>query len=385
MGRSAVAALLVLALVGCSGGRQEPSADPASTTPATVSFPDPATAPLEPAKAKVLQDALAKIVAFPDDPSGSRGATAAVMTDRWNWSGAVGVDARGNAVKPATSMGVASITKTFVAAEVMLLAKANKVDLDEPISTYVKHELTGNNATVRQHLSMTSGVPDYLPDDYVRMSQAVEGGPGAHWTLEQALAFHSAPAGAPNGPFNYSNASYTLLGHLIEKITGEPLATVLRRDLATPAGLRHAAFQDGEKPQPPAVVDVNDLCGEAIDGYLPCRAFASLVSADGGLAADAPTVARWGYQLYGGRVLPPDLVNEMIKGDGEYGLGTMRFSEQFGIGTAYGHGGDSPDHTSLLIVIPAKKVSISVLLADGNRNVDHAMGELTKALQPLLG
>ena len=83
-------------------------------------------------------------------------------------------------------------------------------------------------------------------------------------------------------------------------------------------------------------------------------------------------------------MLTVDVVSEMTKGDGVYGLGTIPFSEQFGIGTAYGHSGDSPDHTSLLIVIPAQKVSVSVLLADGNRNVDHAMGELTKALQPLL-
>ena len=63
-------------------------------------------------------------------------------------------------------MGVASIRKTFVAAEMMLLAKAGQVDLDAPISTYVKNKLTANNATVRQHLSMLSGVPNYLPADY---------------------------------------------------------------------------------------------------------------------------------------------------------------------------------------------------------------------------
>ena len=107
---------------------------------------------------------------------------------------------------------------------------------------------------------------------------------------------------------------------MIEKVTGGPLAGVLRRDLATPAGLKHAAFQDGEKPQPPAAVDDNESCSEP-DGYLPCRAFASAFAAAGGLAADAPTVARWGYQLYGGRVLPPDLVGEMTKGDGRVRAG----------------------------------------------------------------
>jgi D-alanyl-D-alanine carboxypeptidase len=104
----------------------------------------------------------------------------------------------------------------------------------------------------------------------------------------------------------------------------------------------------------------------------------------GGLAADAPTVARWGYQLYGGRVLPSDLVRQMTAGNGEYGLGTMRFTRLFGIGESYGHAGDMPDHTSLLVVIPEKKVSIAVILADGGRNIARPMSDLTQALQPLL-
>ncbi len=168
-------------------------------------------------------------------------------------------------------------------------------------------------------------------------------------------------------------------------MTGRPLAEVLRHDLAAPAGLQHAAFQDGEKPQPPVARDVDPLCGKADDGYIPCRAVASRSAANAGLAADAPTIARWGYQLYGGRVIQPELVEEMAGGDGEYGLGTMRFSQEFGIGDAVGHTGDMPDYTSMLLVIPAKRLSIAMLIADGNKNVRTMTAELTTALQPLLG
>jgi D-alanyl-D-alanine carboxypeptidase len=346
-------------------------------------FPESGTAALDPAKAKALQDVLDKVVASPDSPSGSRGVTAAVVTDRWTWSGAAGTDIRGTALRPETSMAVASITKTFVAAEVMLLANAHKVDLDKPISTYVQHKLAANNATVRQHLSMTSGVPDFGDDDYRELDKAVTAAPGRHWTREQTLSYHTAKIGTPGTDPVYSNASYELLGLLIEKVTGEPLAGVLPRDLATPAGLKHAAFQDGEKPQPPAVVDHNQSCGEP-DGYLPCRAFASALAAAGGLAADAPTVAHWGYQLYGGRVLPPDLVSEMTKGDGPYGLGTELFQNVLDIGAAFGHVGDSPDHTSVLVVVPAKKVSVALMVADGSRDIGTMVQNLTKALQPLL-
>jgi D-alanyl-D-alanine carboxypeptidase len=379
MVRTGVAVLLVLGLVGCSSGGGEPI----GTTPAAQSFPDPGTGTLDRAKATVLQDVLAKVVSMPDIESGARGVTAAVVTDQWSWSGAAGVDARGTKLVPTSSMAVASITKTFVASEIMLLAKAKKVDLDAPLSTYVKHKLTANNATVRQHLSMTSGVPNYLPEDYGRMDKAIAAAPGKHWTPEQALSYDTAPIGAPNSPYNYSNPSYVLLGLLVEKVTGQPLTTVLRRDLATPAGLQHAAFQDAEKPQPPAVTDANPACGKP-DGYLPCRAIASLSAANAGLAADAPTVARWGYELYGGRVLPTELVADMTSGRGEYGLGTMLFSQQFGSDPAYGHRGDMPDHSSLLIVIPAKKLSIALLLADGNKHVDTTMSQLVSALQPLL-
>jgi len=370
----------VIALVGCSGGGESP----APTTPATAQvFPAPGTATLDPAKAKTLQDVVDKVVASPDSPSGSRGATAAVVTDRWSWSGAAGTDIRGTALRPETAMAAGDITMTFVAAEVMLLSKAGQVDLDKPISTYVQHKLTANGATVRQHLSMTSGVPEFGGDDFLNLDKAVAAAPGKHWTIEETLAYHTAKVGAPGSPFNYSGPSSALLGLLIEKVTGEPFADVLRRDLATPAGLKHVAFQDGEKPQPPSAVDDNYSCG-APDGYLPCRGWASAAGPAAGLAADAPALARWGYQLYGARVLPAELVSEMTKGDGEYGLGTGLFPDDVGIGRTYGHGGGTPDHSSLFMVLPGKNVSAALIFADGGRNVGKAMTDLMYALQPLL-
>jgi D-alanyl-D-alanine carboxypeptidase len=380
--------LLALALVGCSSNGDSGSSAP-TTTQAQQKLPDPATTPLDPAKAATLQAVLTKVVsqyaAIPEAESAARGITAAVVSDQWIWSGAAGKDAAGTALRPTTSMAVASITKTFVAAEVLLLAQAKKIDLDAPLSTYVQHKLTANNATVRQHLSMTSGVPNYLPEDYTNMDKATAAAPGKHWTSEQVLSYDTADPSQANSPYNYSNPSFVLLGMLIEKVTGQPLATVLRRDLASPAGLERAAFQDGEKPQPPVAEDRNPVCGKAVDGFVPCRAVASQDAANGGLAADAPTVARWGYQLYGDRVVPAELVDQMTAGNGEYGLGTMLFSQRFGLGTGFGHLGAMPDYTSVLVAIPEHHLAVSILLADGNKNVEPVVTDLITAIQPLLG
>jgi D-alanyl-D-alanine carboxypeptidase len=67
-------------------------------------FPEPGTAPLDPEKAKVLQAVVDLAAASPDVPTGSRGATAAVVTDRWTWSGAAGTDVKGTAVTATPAM-----------------------------------------------------------------------------------------------------------------------------------------------------------------------------------------------------------------------------------------------------------------------------------------
>jgi D-alanyl-D-alanine carboxypeptidase len=89
------------------------------------------------------------------------------------------------------------------------------------------------------------------------------------------------------------------------------------------------------------------------------------------VAADASTVATWGYQLYGGRVLPASSTAMMITpvstasifpGTG-YGLGTMLF-DGLSPDVAVGHLGDLGLYSAALVVVPARHESIAVL-ADG--------------------
>lgn len=391
--RRAGVSLGLVVVVGLGACTSNDGAEPTAGTGTTTTTdggraPDPATAVLDPAEAAPLQAVLAKVVrlnaTIPEAETAARGITAAVVTDKWTWSGAAGVDAVGTTLVPTTMLGAASITKTFIAAEVVLLAKAGKLDLDAPLSQHVPHRLTRNNATVRQHLAMRSGVSDFQEENYVKLDQAVAAAPGRHWTAEQTLAYHTGPVLPPDSQFSYSNASYLLLGLLIEKVGGQPLATALRRDLAEPAGLERAAFQDGEKPLPPLAEDRNPTCGKAVDGFAPCRGFASSIAAAGGLAADAPTLARWGYELYGGRVGPSDLVRELTDGV-DYGLGTFLYTTKFGNYTAYGHPGGLPDYTSMLVAVPERRLSVAVLVADGGKNAEQLTGELIRAAVPLLG
>ena len=89
--------------------------------------------------------------------------TAAVISPAGIWNGAAGTGGDGRRLDPRAEMAVASITKTFVAAEIMRLVEDGKVDLDATLSSYVPLPVPDLGATVRDALGHRSGIPDYPP------------------------------------------------------------------------------------------------------------------------------------------------------------------------------------------------------------------------------
>jgi D-alanyl-D-alanine carboxypeptidase len=287
------------------------------------------------------------------------GVTAAVVTDRGAWVGAAGTGLRGEPLTPGSSLMYASITKTFTAAEVVLLASRGDIDLDKPISDYVDFPAQDNGATVRQVLRMRSGLP--APKEEGLRSLLLQD-PDRHWEPTQTLADVPPQVGAP-GPFVYSNTNYTLLGQLIEEVTATSYATALHTDLLDGHGLEGIAVQDVDRPRPPRVLPepANSGSGQ----YVPNRSVASWFWASGGIAGDAASIARWGYLLYGGHVLPPDLVvslNPVDDGTG-YGFGTTYSESTLVPGLAFiGHDGDIGPYRSTLRVATDRPLSVAVLL-----------------------
>jgi D-alanyl-D-alanine carboxypeptidase len=180
------------------------------------------------------------------------------------------------------------------------------------------------------------------------------------WTTEEivALAKDQPRAGTLGGPGKYNGINYDVLGLVIEKVTGEPLATVLRRDLLGPARLDRIWMQVSEQPQPPRTVAVDRTDATVVDPascYLPSLASASTGVGGAGMAANAPSLARWGYLLYGGRIIDGELVTTMTTqvtdtDEGGCGFGT-KVADFDGV-KIVGHGGDYIRYSSTLLVWP---------------------------------
>ena len=275
------------------------------------------------------------------------GVSAAVVSAAGTWSGAAGVDGAGVRLQPTSALGIASVTKTFVAAEVVQLASRGLLNLDAPLADYVTIPFDAKGATVRQALAMRSGFPEFFGPDY---KKAIAENLNRQWAAADTLALIPQDAtgtGTLGGVPSYNNTNYVLLGELIARVTGLPLAQALHRDLIAPAGLNRTWVQTTEAPTAPLTVakDVpNETLVDPTGPYLPSRAAASSEGGCGAMASDAADVARWGYLLYGGHIIDSALVKQMEADPqseptiGLYALGTTLTTDDQGT-TLVGHGG----------------------------------------------
>lgn len=242
--RAATAALLLLAaaFAGCTvdltAGSERPltSAAPRWTTPAEQALP--------PSTADAMQAALETYLQTQDAP----GATAAVVTRDGAWAGAAGVDAVGAELEPESAFAIASITKTFVAAEVLLLSAHGQVDLDVDVAEYVELPFTSDGATVREVLGMESG----FPLDPVEQVVGMTGDLDREWAVDDVfdLVQVGSIQGVHGGDPDYNNLNYWALGALVEEVTGQSLADAVRQDLLDPLGLERVWVQGEEHPGP---------------------------------------------------------------------------------------------------------------------------------------
>jgi D-alanyl-D-alanine carboxypeptidase len=375
---------VVVVLSGCTGGSAPTDLGtggdpPAAGSPPTVSvspstggvgggpvldaaalpFADPSAAALPAPRRQALQQALDETVR---NSTRVPGVTAAVLSPAGAWTGAAGVDGAGTPLVPEATTDIGSVTKTFTAAEVLVLVGQHLIELDAPASTYLDHPLLARGPTVRQLLSHTSGIPDVFTPDLL---DAVDTDPTRSWTAEQVLAYVTDPVSWPGPPvMSYSNSNYLLLGLLIERVTGLSYPAAVRRDLLPGLGER-INVQDAETPLAP--VAAPNLTGTTTvsDGrFLPNRSWASAAGAAGGMSADAATLARWGYRLYGGQLLDTaatvDLSTPVAPG---YGLGTEILEQRWApTGGVIGHHGGLPGYATVLLVNPERQLAIAVLV-----------------------
>ncbi|SEP80681.1 D-alanyl-D-alanine carboxypeptidase [Lentzea xinjiangensis] len=129
-----------------------------------------------------------------------------------------------------------SNTKAFVAAVVMQLVGEGKVELDKPINHYLPGAIKDDRITVRQLLNHTSGLANYTGHLGLERFEELR-----HRYFEPRELLDVANAhpvtNQPGEKFKYSNTNYVLLGLLVQKTTGRPIAENVEQRIIRKLGL----------------------------------------------------------------------------------------------------------------------------------------------------
>ena len=228
-----------------------------------------------------------------------------------------------------THFRIASNTKTMTAAVTMQLAQESKLSLDDRVSKYLPGVPNGDNITIAELLEMRSGLYNYT--NAPEVSASLDSDPTKVWSPDEllAIAFAHPPNFPPGTAFEYSNTNYALLGLIIEKVDGKPLAQAMQDRLFGPLDLQNTILPANSVNTIPDPYSHGYLYGSssvALVGTPPyspeVKAAAragtllpkdytdvnhSFATAAGGAISTAKDISTWIQALVAGRVLNADI------------------------------------------------------------------------------
>lgn len=264
---------------------------------------------------------------------------------------------------------IASTSKQFTAACIILLAEQGKLSLDDNLHQfYPEFPDYAKQITIRHLLNHTSGIRDYLTlaslknlrnDDYYEDTDVMK------WLVNQReLNFN------PGDEFLYSNSGYWLLGQIVNKAAGMNMAEFAKKEIFDPLKMTSTHFHNNH----------NQIVKNRASGYIPISAEAYQISmttlnmiGDGGIFTTINDIKKWDDSFYDNSVLSKEFWDRMtqqgVLNNGE----VLEYASGLGISEYNGlkvisHGGSFVGFRAEFIRFPEQHYSIAVLANRGDAN-----------------
>lgn len=264
---------------------------------------------------------------------------------------------------PDNVLRLGSVTKQFTAVAVMLLVEDGRLDLDAPVTRYLPDYPArpegAEPITLRHLLTHTSGVPSYtsFQDFEARMRENASVAEMLDRFDEKPLDFE------PGTRFRYSNSGYSLLGAVLEAVSGQSYGELVEERIFDPLGMEHTSYGDPERIVPRRAEGY-----QGTSGNYENAPYISMTQphAAGALVSTVDDLAHWNAALQGDELLgeaskrelwtPQRLDNGLPTG---YGFGWV-VSEHRGRPVIQ-HGGGIPGFASFTAYWPEDELYVAVL------------------------
>jgi CubicO group peptidase (beta-lactamase class C family) len=261
---------------------------------------------------------------------------------------------------PSMRYKIASNSKQFTAAAILLLAERHKLSLDDKVARFLPNLTGADKVTIRNLLTHTSGYQDFYAEDYVVPEMLMDTTPQHILDVwgKKPLDF------APGTRWQYSNTNYVIAGRIVEQVSHMPLMAFLHNEVFDKLGMK----------SPVDVGDdwsADDATGYTTYGLGPAREVApegkNWLWAAGELGMTASDLARWDISLMKNEILSPaltkTLTTQMTLTDGtatNYALG-LEVKQLDNGHRRWAHTGGASGFHSMNVLYPDDRAAIAVL------------------------
>ncbi|MDR3447969.1 MULTISPECIES: serine hydrolase domain-containing protein [unclassified Dyella] len=229
-----------------------------------------------------------------------------------------------------TRYKIASVTKLFTSVLILQLYEQHKLDLGQPIKTYLPDYAgeAGSKVSIQQLLNHTSGLPsfDAVTDQASALRDGIPVYQLPHSSDQLLTQFSSGKLiGSPGQAFNYNNADYVVLGKIIESLYHEPYEQVLKERILEPLQMNDSG-----------VLHHGDIIDRLADTYwypddrkilcMDLPVYPENWYAAGAMYSTTGDLLKFADALFGARLIAPDTLKQMIKpGLDDYGDGLWSY------------------------------------------------------------
>jgi CubicO group peptidase (beta-lactamase class C family) len=254
---------------------------------------------------------------------------------------------------PETKFPLASVTKQFTAAAIMLLVDEGKIALDDPISKhYLQSPAAWKDVRLRHLLTHSSGIEDY----WIHRGGFAKTGQIFRTNNELIRLAAADPLGfEPGNGFSYSNSGYALLTAVIERVSGQSYDEFMRSRFFSPLRMRNTGYGKSSE------VAVKGYTRSA-DGDWSAGEIIGLdtLGGFGGIYSTLDDMLIWSRAFFGGKVVSQPSMNAMFA-DNEYNYGFgWRFAPKYGRRLIW-HTGNGSSHAAIFDRFPDDDLTVVVM------------------------
>ena len=276
---------------------------------------------------------------------------------------------------PATNYRLASISKQFTAAAILLLAEDGRLSIDDPVVRWLPRLPGAADITLKHLLTHTSGLPDY--EDLIPGARTAQLRDAEVLQLLEAHPGRYFPAGAA---FRYSNSGYVLLGLIVERAAGVGFGAFLRRRIFDPLRMRNTVAYEAGVSEVAHRAFGHSRAAPASSWTRADQSPTSATLGDGGIYSSIDDLARWDAALYDSRLLQAESLRaafapQVATPDPavHYGFG-WRVS-----GAALWHSGETAGFRNVIVRHPERRLSV-ILLTNRDAPEPYATAAAVAAL-----